>query len=250
MLTSNRNRTPLTGLATLAVGAALLAITIPVAGFGAPQTGPASFSGKLVDTVGRMMPDEAIVMTHQTTKAGHETRSDASGNFSFARLEPGDYTIEVSSPGFSPRYRVSLAAGQALQRDITLQLGTLQETITVTKSPGASVGFRAKQDPATWVRQPRACEQSLKGGCIEQPMKLVDKRPIYPESRVEGQVVKLECRIDTDGVPGRVRVLGPADPEFAKAAAEAVEQWRFSPTYLDGIAVQVDMNVTVNFKPE
>ena len=246
MLTSGRNRRPITRVAGVAIAAALLAVTIPLAGFGA-QTGPATFAGRLVDTIGHMMPDETIVLTHTTSKATREMRSDASGYFNFAGLEPGDYTIYVNAPGFAPQYRVSLAAGQALQRDITLQLGSLQETITVVKTAPPP---RPRSEPAPYVRQPRECDQS-KGGCIEQPMKIRDKRPVYPENHLESEVkLTLECRIGTDGVPTRVRVVGPTDPDFAKAAADAVQQWRFTTTYLDGVAVEVDMKVLVMFRAE
>jgi beta-lactamase regulating signal transducer with metallopeptidase domain len=249
MLTAGRNRRPITRFAGVAIAAALLAVTIPLAGFGA-QTGPATFAGRLVDTIGRMMPDEAIVLTHTTTRATRETRSDPSGYFNFAGLEPGDYTIDVSKPGFKTGYRASLAAGQALQRDITLQIGSLQETITVVKT-AASMALPPLKEPAPYVRQPGPCDQSPKGGCIDQPMKTRDRKPVYPENHSESEVkVNLECRIGTDGVPGRIRVVGPTDPDFAKSAADAVQQWRFTPTYLDGVAVEVDMTVLVVFRAE
>jgi hypothetical protein len=253
MLTDDQNRRPITRFAGVAIIAALLAITIPIAGFGAAtQSGPATFSGRLLDTIGRMMPDEPIVLTHTVTKAVYEGRSDGSGYFSFAGLEAGDYDINVRAMGFALGYRVSVGAGQALQRDITLQLGSLQETITITKgsassTPKSSVYVAVVPPP----RQPGPCDQSLKGGCIEPPTKIADKRPIYPENRTESEVkVILECRIGTDGVPARVRVVGPADAEFAKATADAVYQWRFTPTYLDGVAVEVDMKVTATFRAE
>jgi len=254
MLTDGQNRRPITRFAGVAIAAALLAITIPIAGFGAAtQTGPATFSGRLVDTIGRMMPDEPIVLTHTATKSVHESRSDSSGYFSFGGLDAGDYDINVQAMGFALRYRVSVAAGQALQRDITLQLGSLQETITIVKdtSPSPIARTSPRAAPAPYVRQPGPCDSSPKGGCIEQPMKIVDKRPLYPENRTEPEVkVILECRIGTDGVPARVRVVGPADPDFAKAASDAVYQWRFTPTYLDGVAVEVDMKVTATFRSE
>jgi beta-lactamase regulating signal transducer with metallopeptidase domain len=251
MLTSDQNRKPISRLALVAIAATLLAVAIPIAGFGAaPQTGPASFSGRLVDTIGLMMPDDAIVLTHTTTKATRETRTDPSGYFNFTGLEPGDYRIDVSKPGFKTGYRVALAPGQALQRDITLQIGSLQETITIVKT-AVPMPPRQRSEPAPYVRQPGPCDHPAKGGCIEQPIKLHDKKPVYPENHAESEVkVTLECRIGTDGVPGRIRVVGPTDPDFAKAAADAVAAWRFSPTYLDGVAVEVDMNVVALFRAE
>jgi beta-lactamase regulating signal transducer with metallopeptidase domain len=253
MLTDGQNRRPVTRFASVAIVVGLLAITIPIAGFGAAtQSGPATFSGRLVDTIGRMMPDEPIVLTQTVTKAVHRGRSDPSGYFSFAGLEAGDYNIDIQAMGFAPRYRVSVTAGQSLQRDITLQLGSLQETITIIKDASPSVPRpSARVSVAPYVRQPGPCDQSLKGGCIEPPTKIADKKPRYPDNRSESEVkVILECRIGTDGVPARVRVVGPTDPDFAKAAADAVYEWRFTPTYLDGVAVEVDMKVTAMFRAE
>ncbi len=253
MLTSDQNRTPISRLAGAAIVIALLAVTIPIAGFGAaPQSGPLTFSGRLLDTIGHILPDQLIVLTHSVTKATHEGRSDASGYFTFSGLEAGDYDIDVRVPGFAPRYRVSLPPGQTLQRDITLQLGSLMETITVVKSSGPSAPRRPAGDlPPLYVHEPGPCDQSPKGGCIEQPTKIGDKKPGYPENRTEPEVtVILECRIGTDGVPKRISAVGPADPEFARAAADAVAQWRFTPTYLDGVALEVDMRVIVHFRAE
>ena len=44
--------------------------------------------------------------------------------------------------------------------------------------------------------------------------------------------------------------LDPAHPDFADAALEAVRQWKFSPTLLNGKPVEVLMGVTINFSLE
>ena len=38
------------------------------------------------------------------------------------------------------------------------------------------------------------------------------------------------------------------DPELARAAVEAVSKWRYSPTVLNGEAIEVDTTIMVNFK--
>lgn len=38
------------------------------------------------------------------------------------------------------------------------------------------------------------------------------------------------------------------DPELARAAVEAVSQWRYRPTLLNGEPIEVDTTITVNFK--
>ena len=87
------------------------------------------------------------------------------------------------------------------------------------------------------------------GGDIRPPVKLRHVAPVYPEiarlTRIEGNVV-LECTISPEGRIVDARVLsGP--PLLQAAAAEAVQQWVYRPTLLNGVAVPVIMTVTVHF---
>ena len=75
-----------------------------------------------------------------------------------------------------------------------------------------------------------------------------DVKPRYPQNRRGSKAtVLLEGRVGTDGFLKDLRVLAPADAEFANAALEAVRQWQFTPTRLDGVPMEVRMRVTVNF---
>jgi periplasmic protein TonB len=73
--------------------------------------------------------------------------------------------------------------------------------------------------------------------------------PIYPnfarQAHREG-TVELRAIISSDGTVRDVQVLS-GDPVLARAAREAVAQWRFRPTLLNGVAVEVITFVTVNF---
>ena len=54
--------------------------------------------------------------------------------------------------------------------------------------------------------------------------------------------------IGRDGTVSTVRVLSAqVHPDFAIAAADAVRQWLFTPTLLNGVPVEVVMTVTVRF---
>lgn len=87
------------------------------------------------------------------------------------------------------------------------------------------------------------------GGDIKEPRKLRDVRPAYPPdayaARVQGVVI-LEAVIAPDGTVRDARVLRSV-PLLDQAAVDAVRQWEFTPTYLNGVAVPVIMTVTVNF---
>jgi len=88
------------------------------------------------------------------------------------------------------------------------------------------------------------------GGQIKEPKKLKDIKPVYPDiakqARVQGVVI-LECTISPQGKVTDVKVLRGI-PLLDQAAVEAVKQWVYTPTLLNGVPVPVIMTVTVNFK--
>jgi len=88
------------------------------------------------------------------------------------------------------------------------------------------------------------------GGNIKEPRKLKNVPPTYPEiakqARVQGIVI-LECTIDPQGRVQNVKVLRGI-PLLDQAAIDAVKQWVYTPTLLNGVPVPVIMTVTVNFK--
>jgi periplasmic protein TonB len=88
------------------------------------------------------------------------------------------------------------------------------------------------------------------GGQIKEPKKLKDVKPNYPDiakqARVQGVVI-LECTISPQGKVTDVKVLRGI-PLLDAAAIEAVKQWVYTPTLLNGVPVPVIMTVTVNFR--
>jgi protein TonB len=88
------------------------------------------------------------------------------------------------------------------------------------------------------------------GGQIKEPKKLKNITPVYPDiakqARVQGVVI-LECTISPQGKVTDVKVLRGI-PLLDAAAIEAVKQWVYTPTLLNGVPVPVIMTVTVNFR--
>ncbi len=87
------------------------------------------------------------------------------------------------------------------------------------------------------------------GGNIKPPAKILDVRPVYPEvaekAKVQGVVI-VETLIGPDGKVQDARILRSI-PLLDQAALEAVRQWAFTPTLLNGAPVPIVMTVTVNF---
>ena len=87
------------------------------------------------------------------------------------------------------------------------------------------------------------------GGVVRPPQKIHHVPPAYPAiaqaARISGTVT-LEALIAEDGSVREVKVLKTVALLDA-AAIDAVRQWRFTPTLLNGVPVQVIMSVTVTF---
>ena len=113
---------------------------------------------------------------------------------------------------------------------------------------GADPGALPREEPAPPPPAPRVPVRP--GGDIKPPRKIVDAAPVYPElartARVSGVVI-LEATIDEEGNVRDARVLRSI-PLLDRAAIDAVRQWRFTPTMLNGQVIPIVMTVTVNFR--
>jgi TonB family protein len=87
------------------------------------------------------------------------------------------------------------------------------------------------------------------GGQITMPQKVKHVSPVYPpiaqSARVQGVVI-VEAILDREGHVGYSRVLRSI-PLLDQAALDAVNQWEFTPTHLNGSPVPVVMTATVQF---
>ena len=108
----------------------------------------------------------------------------------------------------------------------------------------------AKEIAAAEAREKAKAAAVRVGGKIKPPIKMNDVAPVYPEiarnARVTGVVI-LEATIGTDGKVIDAKVLRSV-PLLDQAALDAVRQWEYAPTLLNGVPVPVVMTVTVNFK--
>jgi TonB family protein len=77
-------------------------------------------------------------------------------------------------------------------------------------------------------------------------------QPEYPadarDQRVQGAVV-LKVTLDKEGNVGNIQLIN-GHPLLAPAAIEAVKQWKYKPFLLDGVPLEVESQVTVNFTLE
>jgi len=97
--------------------------------------------------------------------------------------------------------------------------------------------------------QPAPASRIRIGGAVQQAKLISQPHPIYPpdakEARISG-VVKLSAIIGKDGTVQKVELIS-GHPLLAAAAMEAVQQWRYQTTLLNGQPVEVVTQIDVNF---
>jgi protein TonB len=85
---------------------------------------------------------------------------------------------------------------------------------------------------------------------VSQGLVIKKTTPSYPANalrmHVEGSV-QLLATISKRGDISAVKVIS-GDPNLARAASDAVKQWKYKPYLLDGSPVEIQTQVTVNFK--
>ncbi len=101
--------------------------------------------------------------------------------------------------------------------------------------------------PPVEARPPVQPHQRVKITTIEPAMLLNRVEPIYPvlpkQIHREGRV-ELRAVISTDGTIQSLEVVS-GDPMFFQSVLDAVRQWRYRPTILNGIPVEVETRITV-----
>ncbi len=242
MLNPSLNRRVITRKSLLAALIVAICLTLPLAAMRL-QAGFGNLSGTVYDPSGAVVPGVIITATNVQTKESQQTTADDTGIFGFPRLQAGEYTFEATVPGFiAYRNRIVLHANENLKQNVTLLLGSIIQRVTVTAS--------GPPKRATLLT-PGTPRRIRVGGNVQAANLIYQVRPVYPPSAqntgVEGTVV-LEGIISVDGMFQSLRVLSSIDADLTSAAMEAVKQWRYRPTLLNGASVEVLTTISVDFK--
>lgn len=249
MLDPNLNRCGISRRAGLLAKVAALCLLLPLAALRLPgQNLAGKLTGIVLDISDAAVPNATIIMSNQKANTIDMTTSNAEGNFVFKALPAGDYEMKVLKPGFAV-YRVPqivLESGRDLALTAKLELGSLSESVDV------SAEGSGKTAPSTETAAEPKPTRVRVGGNVEAAKVLTKVQPIYPESAraagAQGAVV-LHAVVGMDGKLLSLQVLNSQiHPDLARAAVEAVSQWRYQPTLLNGEPVEVDTSISVNFK--
>jgi TonB family protein len=240
LLDGRANRNGLSRRVCWAAATAVLVALIPLAALrGQESKAGVSLSGTVYDASGAVVPRVLVVLKNDTSHQEAARTNDA-GEYTLSGVPAGSYTLEIREAGFAD-FRSAIVLPAAAQTNITLGVGSVTEQVEV-------VG-KAARPPATGT------PHRIRVGGMLQATKLVKMtKPAYPPGAeaagIEGTVM-LRAIISTGGDLIGLTVMNQSvDGELAGAAMDAVKQWHYQPTLLNGEPVEVVTTIAVTFRLE
>ena len=111
-----------------------LALILATSGLAFSQAGTGSLRGSVRDGSGAVLPGVTVTISSDTLMSSRVAVSDGSGNYRVPNLPPGTYSVLAELSGFASylQERVILRAGSNFNVDVTMRIGGVEETITVT----------------------------------------------------------------------------------------------------------------------
>jgi TonB family protein len=207
----------------------MLSVLLTSAGLSA-----ATVSGTVHDVSGAAIADAKVTINNPDTAAKEEAVTGSDGKFSISGSGAGQYIFRIEKPGFASIFReFDLKAESNMARDFTMPI-----------DGGEAVAdnlVAANEDQPKKIRV---------GGQVAQNNLIRKIQPIYPAAakaaRIQG-AVELEAVISKDGVPSALRVVSSPNDDLSANSLEAVRQWRYRPTLLNGNPVNIVTTVIVNY---
>src|SRR5438132_653683 len=167
----------------------------------AQQTG--QINGVITDNTGGVVPGATVKATETNTGFARETVSGSDGRYSFTSLRPTVYDITAEIPGFRTYQRkgVELQANQALTINVTMEVGSLAETVTVA-GQAATVDVTTATI-AEVVDSKRIVELPLNGRDAAKLSTLVAGMVLTSIDKESAKTIPGALRLSTNGTESR-----------------------------------------------
>jgi TonB family protein len=248
MLNPGVNRRPAARGTLAMIGLVTMAVLLPVATIRTPAAALENgIRGVVEDATGARVPGARVTVASEKLGIREIVLCNEVGEFKVAPLTEGEYVVNVAAKGFA---RMSMAGimvmgGEETPVRVVLNVGGVTEQLTVrgegTPRPAASAPPKTEGPP----------KRIAVGGSVQATRMEKMVRPAYPPeckaAGIQGTVV-LKAVIGKDGsIVNLERVNKLVDERLADAAMEAVKQWQYRPTLLNGQPVEVMTEIEVNF---
>lgn len=199
----------------------------------------ATIGGSVFDPSGTAIPDAKVSLYNPDTTLTQETTTTPDGKFSFYNLPAGEYILRIERSGFASLFReFNVQAESRVERGLVLKL-----------APAAAKG---EEDSGKHVAHPEPLnpQQLRVPGTMAEANLIRKVQPVYPvpakAAGVQG-TVEMEVAISKEGVPEDIRVIRSPSDDLTQSALDAVRQWRYRPTLLNGAPVEIVTDVIVNY---
>jgi len=245
MFNPNRDRRSAGWKPAVAATVVALCVLFPLAAWHAPaQNGGGSLSGVVKDASGGTVPRASVTLLEVGTDRKEFAITNDTGEFQFSPLPEGVYAVQVAKPGFAllEQKGIEVSAAQPNRLSLVLNVGKVRDTMTVTAE-----GSRPAAIPDGAIEPKRI----RVGGSVQATKIESMVRPAYPPGcKIEGVegTVLMRAVIGRDGALLNLEAVNKlVDQRLVDAAMEAVRQWRYRPTLLNGNPVEVITEIQVNF---
>ena len=233
------NHEPMGARRALFAAILTLALLVPAAAIHATaknetaKNNTGSISGTVREPGKGGVPGASVDLINLTTLKGISVTTGVDGSFEFLDVPIGGYRLEIAKTGFT---------STNTQRFELFPSHNIIVVVVIRQS--------AEGAPPGAGRAEGGGPQRIKiGGPVEEKKLVYSPPPHYPPlakmARIQG-TVKLDATIADDGKVKDLRVIG-GHPLLVKAALDAVKNWRYQATLLNGNPVEVETTVTVNF---
>jgi len=246
LLDPKLNHRPLGVSRVLFAAALAVALVLPVAAIRATaQNAEGKVSGTVRDPSGAVVPGANVTLLNTATQYTVGGHSGEDGAFEFPALPAGRYRLEIAKPGFVrvKSADLELKPSGDFHQDITLPIGEVLQQVMV-------VGHKSGENPPPPPSAPRRIRV---GGLVEAARLIRQAKPEYPATAktqgIEG-IVTLRAVIGTSGEILALTPISGPDPALVKSAMDAVSQWEYRPTLLNGVPVEVATTIELTFKLE
>ncbi len=197
-----------------------------------PSALPSATSGEPLTVTGKLPVVKIAVNTGATA-------GDGGVNSTSTATAP-----EPERPVFRPVPEKSNGRGRS-QNDVSAP----QLPLIVASADANNLGGVMSSAPASVPQLSPATIKISQG--VSEGLLIKRIQPKYPRAALQAHsqgAVQIEATISKEGFVTHPRVL-KGDPILARAALDAVSQWRYKPYYLDGAPVEIQTQITINFRP-
>ena len=219
-----------------------LALLLPMASLTVhAQETRGALAGVVQDPSGARVLICKVVAKNQDGINQEVTNTNAAGEHGFRAIPPGNYVLEFAAPGFAlTKMNAAVTTGQTARLDATLEMGTVFEHITISG-----------EKPQTATPSAGNPQRIRVGGNVQPVRLLYQIKPVYPtdlqQLGIKGTVL-IRAVISKDGDVLSPQVVNTdIDSRLAQLALDAIKQWRYQPSLLNGQPVETTTTLTIDF---